>query len=146
MWIYNLAILLDIWTDTNSNKQIISYLETKICKYYWKAKVYWNVKESIDQLVFFIKNNFQHFNFWISIVLESDKQRLSTLILNNLDIPSIKLNRLFFDVFWVTALIVTPTCRIFLEPIFSVNIFIGYIYSTSCIILSLKLCSFRISF
>ena len=105
--------------------------------------------KTIDLLVFFIKNNFQHFNFWISIVLESDKQRLSTLILNNLNIPSIKLNQLFFDVFSVTALIVTPTCRIFLEPIFSVNIFIGYIYiyiySTSCIILSLKLCSFRMS-
>ena len=48
--------------------------------------------KTIDQHVFFIKNNFQHFNYWISIVLESDKQRFSTLILNNLNIPSYKLN------------------------------------------------------
>ena len=58
--------------------------------------------------VFFIKNNFQHFNFWISIVLESDKQRFSTLILNNLNIPSYKLNWLFFDMCFSYST-VTPT-------------------------------------
>ena len=90
--------------------------------------------KSIDHLVFFIKNNFQHFNFWISIVLEYDKQRLSTLILNNLNIPSYKLNRLFFDMCCQLQ-----HCHPYLQYISRANFFFQHIYriySTSCIILS----------